>query len=343
MRFTRSDRRVLLFLFFGIVALWGGVLIDRWLLQPTAELATLDEVLMDTLDLVAATPSSPSSPSSSSSASSAYYAVPVTTPETFPFDPNTADSTTLLRLGLSPWQVRNIYRYRARGGRYHSPEDFQRLYGMTPELWHRLAPNIRIGKEFQYYRLPPERRIPGSSRQGGEPSSLHENGNEQRLPSLTAGGEGRAASSSSNFTELTLVELNTADSTLLKRIPGIASYRARQILRYRDRLGGFVSVDQLAEIENFPADELRVWFIVDTAACRPDGMPAIRRLNVNTATVGQLGRHPYIGYARARAIDDYRRLYGTIHSLDELRLLPDFTDDVRRRIEPYVEYQPSPN
>ena len=41
--------------------------------------------------------------------------------ETFFFDPNTADSTMLLRLGLSPWQVRNIYKYRARGGRYHRP------------------------------------------------------------------------------------------------------------------------------------------------------------------------------------------------------------------------------
>ena len=332
MRFTRSDRRALLLLFVGIVALWGGVLLDRWLLQPAPGLVTLDEVLMDTLDLAAA--------SSSPSASSSYYAVPVTTPETFPFDPNTADSTTLLRLGLSPWQVRNIYRYRARGGRYHRPEDFQRLYGMTPELWQRLAPKIRISKEFQYYSSIPDGSTPGrptsdSSRQGGASSRSHEGAVAQLRSSRTDAGGGY-----SKFTELTPVDLNTADSTLLKRIPGIASYRARQILRYRDRLGGFISIDQLAEIENFPAEELRVWFIVDTAARRPDGMPAVRRLNVNTATVGQLGRHPYIGYARARAIDDYRRLYGTIHSLEELRLLPDFTDEVRRRIEPYVEYLP---
>ena len=52
-------------------------------------------------------------------------------PATFFFDPNTADSTALLRLGLSPWQVRNIYKYRARGGRYHRPEDFSKLYGLT--------------------------------------------------------------------------------------------------------------------------------------------------------------------------------------------------------------------
>ena len=59
-------------------------------------------------------------------------------PATFFFDPNTADSTALLRLGLSPWQVRNIYKYRARGGRYHRPEDFSKLYGLTKGDYERL-------------------------------------------------------------------------------------------------------------------------------------------------------------------------------------------------------------
>ena len=57
------------------------------------------------------------------------YAVEEVPVETFPFDPNTADSTTLLRLGLSPWQVKSIYRYRAKHGRYHTPEDFEYLPG----------------------------------------------------------------------------------------------------------------------------------------------------------------------------------------------------------------------
>ena len=69
--------------------------------------------------------------------------------ETFPFDPNTADSVALLRLGLPPWMVRNIYKYRARGGRYHSPQQFSRTYGMTGELWKRLGPMVRIGEDFK--------------------------------------------------------------------------------------------------------------------------------------------------------------------------------------------------
>ena len=85
------------------------------------------------------------------------YAVETESVETFPFDPNTADSAQLLRLGLAPWQVQAIYRYRAKHGRYHTPEDFQRVPGMTLELWERLGPMVRIDARYQY--LKPSARI----------------------------------------------------------------------------------------------------------------------------------------------------------------------------------------
>lgn len=68
--------------------------------------------------------------------------------ECFYFDPNTADSTQLLRLGLQPWQVRNIYRYRAKGGVYRKKEDFARLYGLTVKDYRRLEPYIRISEDY---------------------------------------------------------------------------------------------------------------------------------------------------------------------------------------------------
>ena len=75
--------------------------------------------------------------------------LPVRHVETFPFDPNTADSSQLIRLGLQSWQVRNIYKYRARGGVYRKKEDFARLYGLTVKDYHRLEPYIRISSDYQ--------------------------------------------------------------------------------------------------------------------------------------------------------------------------------------------------
>ena len=77
-----------------------------------------------------------------------YAVTPLRQPESFPFDPNTADSTQLLRLGLQPWQVRNIYKYRARGGVYRKKEDFARLYGLTVKDYRRLEPYIRISEDY---------------------------------------------------------------------------------------------------------------------------------------------------------------------------------------------------
>ena len=85
----------------------------------------------------------------SANAHSPYYEVDTRTTELFNFDPNTADSTTLLRLGLQPWQVRNIYKYRAAGGVYRRPLDFARLYGLTRKQYLALEPYIHISADYQ--------------------------------------------------------------------------------------------------------------------------------------------------------------------------------------------------
>ena len=67
--------------------------------------------------------------------------------ETFPFDPNTADSVTFVRLGLTSWQARNALKYRRKGGRWKSADDFARLYGLSEEDFLRLRPYIRISPD----------------------------------------------------------------------------------------------------------------------------------------------------------------------------------------------------
>ena len=77
-----------------------------------------------------------------------YYYVAGQKAELFPFDPNTADSTELLRLGLRPWQVRNIYKYRSHGGIYRTSTDFARLYGLTQKQFREMQPYIRISSDY---------------------------------------------------------------------------------------------------------------------------------------------------------------------------------------------------
>ncbi len=237
--------------------------------------------------------------------------------ELFAFDPNTADSTQLLRLGLQSWQVRNILKYRAAGGVYRKKEDFARLYGLTVKQYRELEPYIRISDDY----LPASTLLKHEKRDYRD--GAHDSARQRHVsvpsehryqPKINAGET---------------VVLNTADTTLLKTVPGIGPYFARKIVQYGERLGGYVSVDQLDEIEDFPLDAKDYLVIAD---------PAPRKLNVNKLSLNELKRHPYINFYQARAITDYRRLHGPIHSLQDLRLSKDFPPEAITRLEPYVEY-----
>ena len=292
--------------------------------------------------------------------------------ETFPFDPNTADSTALLRLGLAPWQVKAVYSYRARHGRYHEPQDFKRLPGMTNELWERLKPCIRIDRRYQYVEPEPRRRFErtepaaaaeaavadaeASSASDAEASSADaksvaaetasrpegaadtasqsRKGESEARRSLSAspsaGGERDTSLYPEKFAPGTIVDLNEADTAVLKRVPGIASYRARKIVEYRRRLGGFRSKEQVMEACQLP-DEVLDWFAV-----RP--VPLVR-LDVNRLSVSQLMKHPYLSFYQAKAIVEYRNKYGPLKGVQDLRNLPDFTPEGIERLADYLEFR----
>lgn len=235
----------------------------------------------------------------------AFYNVKGKEAELFPFDPNTADSTQLLRLGLQEWQVRNIYKYRAAGGVYRKAQDFARLFGLTRKQYLAMEPYIHISDDYK-----PAADLFKNVDEMGENSK----DTLKYTPKLKP-------------TEHVLV--NTADTSLLKRIPGIGSYFARQIVNYRTRLGGFYSVKQLLEIEGFPEEAIK-YMIVSTGE--------LKKMNVNKLTLSQLRRHPYMSFYRARAILDYRRLKGNLHSLSDLRLLEDFSPSDIERLSPYIEF-----
>ncbi len=248
--------------------------------------------------------------SGSRDSSNSYYAVEGRAVERFPFDPNTADSTQLLRLGLQPWQVKNIYKYRAKGGIYRQKEDFAKLYGLTVKQYRELEPYIRISSDYQPAATLVETRESRDSRNSSDTrdSSL-------RYPIKIKENEH--------------VVLNTADTTQLRTVPGIGAYYAKEIVRHGQWLGGYVSVDQLDEIEGFP-QESKKYFVIQGASPK--------KLNVNKLSLQQLRKHPYINYYQAKTILDYRRLHGKITSLDDLRLSKDFPPEAIRRLEPYVEF-----
>ena len=218
-----------------------------------------------------------------------YYNVEEKKAERFAFDPNTADSTQLLRLGLRPFIVRNIYKYRAKGGRFRKPEDFARMYGLGKEEYKSLEPYIKISSDYQ----------PASS----------------LIPVKLSVGEH--------------IALNTADTAMLKRVPGIGSGYARAIVNYRNRLGGYVDVNQLLDIKGIPSEALQYIVL---------GNSEVKKLDVNHLSLNQLKQHPYLNFYQARALVESRRLHGPLRSAADLRLISDFTEADIKRLIPYLQF-----
>ena len=224
--------------------------------------------------------------------------------QSFPFNPNTADSMTLLRVGLKSWQVKNLMAYRRAGGRWKDADDFKRLYGLSDEEFQRLRPYIQIP--------PAVKEVYFTEHDRARQDSLHHLRPEK-------------------FTQLTVLDLNTVDTLTLRKIPGIGVGYSRSIVSYRERLGGFVSVAQLKDIEGLPA-RIEEWFSVEEQV-------AVRTISINKSDFKTLVRHPYLSYEQVKVITTHIRKYGPLRSWKDLQLYPEFTPQDFERLTPYFVFE----
>lgn len=212
-----------------------------------------------------------------------------------PFDPNKADSTELVHLGLRPWMARSVVHYREKGGRFRTKEKFRATYGMTDSLFATLEPYIEIVDTFA-------------------PAPFYVSRKRD-----------------------TILCLNAADTASLQMIRGIGKFSAVQIVRYRERLGGFVSPEQLREVERLKdVDSLICHFTADTSL--------VRKLCINRLSEKVMTRHPYLSFEQAVAICNYRHRKGAIHDEETLLRLREkgeflFSEDDLKRLRPYISFE----
>ena len=222
-------------------------------------------------------------------------------PKLAPFEPNLADSTDFVQLGLPSYVAHNIIKYRHAGGKFVTPEAFARIYGMKEEWFSKLKPYIYISEAYQ--------KKQDSTRYAKELK--------------------RDTFKMYKYPEGTLVDLNSADTTELKKIPGIGSGIARTIVAYRERLGGFYELTQLEEIKYVTSD-LEKWFKLGNAP--------IHRININKSGIDKLRSHPYMDFYKAKVIVEYRKKKGKIKSLSQLALYEEFTEKDLDRLSHYLEF-----
>ena len=223
---------------------------------------------------------------------------PFTEGQLFQFDPNTLPAEGWQKLGLNNRTIKTINNYRSKGGRFYKKEDLKKIWGMPEAFYNRVEDYIVI---------------------------------ENARPSYSNNYDRPAFPAPKGKREVSVVQVNRADTAELIALPGIGSKLANQIINFRDRLGGFHSTEQIRETYGLPDSTfqlLKPYLQVNAAE--------VKKLNLNTATKDELRTHPYIKWALANAIVEYRNQHGAFKSIEELKNIMLMDEATFSKIAPYL-------
>ena len=226
--------------------------------------------------------------------------------ELFYFDPNTTTGPEWKRLGLRDKTIKTIENYRNKGGRFYNPEDLQRIYGLRDDEYERLKPYIKIASN--------------ASKTNEEPVSPKPKEEIQSSKTYTA--------------RYLIIDVNNADTTAFISLPGIGSKLALRIVTFREKLGGFYSIEQVGETYGLPDStfqKIKQWLKLDYAS--------VKKININTATIDEMKAHPYIKYNLANPIVAYRNEHGSFSKIEDIKKVMVVTDEIYKKIEPYLSLQ----
>lgn len=136
--------------------------------------------------------------------------------------------------------------------------------------------------------------------------------------------------SKSEAKTIPILDINIADSTALIDLPQIGQVMASRIHRYRNRLGGFVAMNQLFEIKGMDTERfetIKPYIVLEQSD--------IIKINVNQDEFKTLLRHPYLEYEQVKAIVNHREKKGFIKDWEQLQ---NIVGEVNPLLESYVCY-----
>lgn len=218
----------------------------------------------------------------------------------FAFDPNNISYDSLLILGFSKFASRNLTNYVMKGGKIKDEKKFKSIYGIDTNLVNDLGPLI------SYPNIPITNKTTLKTEQKVE----------------------------TPIKNVTIVELNSADSLSLEAIKGVGPYMVKRILSYRKRLGGFLRKEQLTEL-NIIADSLYLpisdFLTVDATK--------IEKININTADYKTFNINPYFTKEITNAIIKYRKQHGNFTDIAHISRIKSLKESDGHKILPYLKVE----
>ena len=234
------------------------------------------------------------------------------------FNPNTYTYEQLREAGLPKEVAVGIVRWRSYGKVYRLKEDLALASGMTDSLYSVLKPYIIIDSEVA--AKPKDYAAADGVKQ--KPKQQQSAQSEQVVEKVEA------------VEQPSLLELNSADTTQLIAIKGIGSKSAAEIVKYRDLLGGYHSVEQILELKCITEQNYeKILQQICCDSCK------ISKIDINFATAKAVGRHPYVSRTALRKIFKQRQLKGGWSRIEDLVEDEILSEDEAKRLAPYLWFR----
>jgi DNA uptake protein ComE-like DNA-binding protein len=131
-----------------------------------------------------------------------------------------------------------------------------------------------------------------------------------------------------------VLDINEADSVDLERLPAIGEKLSSRIVRYRDRLGGFLQLSQLKEVYGLSDSTYQI--IVPLLKIGKDFKP--KQIDINKAEYTDLRKHPYTNNSFIKLVLAYRKVHGNFSNQVDLQKVEQLDKLVLDKLAPYLSY-----
>lgn len=207
------------------------------------------------------------------------------------FNPNTYTLSDWMNLGLSEKQSVVVLKFTSRG--IYSEEDLKRIFVIPDVLFELIRDSVVYPERFQ--NSPNQESFKKQAKQ------------------------------------ITLINLNTADTTEFMKIYGIGAFYAKQIIRYREKLGGYLTKEQLFEVWKMTPEAYEK--IKDHVFISEKD---VKRININSVTIEELKVHPYLKWNQANSIVKMRNQRNGFKNIEEIKESILIDSETYEKLFPYL-------